>query len=102
MAQFIYTMKGLGKVYPPDRVPTALNSFFKIDLKKIPSKTGRYDPEYLAFFEDNDPSKRMLAVIDNYADVGELIEFSDEGYDMVPANEAYKLWINYFIYALTH
>ena len=78
------------------------NSFFRIELDKIPSKTGRYDPEYLAFFEDNDPSKRMLAVIDNYADIGELIEYSDEGYNMVPANEAYKLWINYFVYALTH
>ena len=78
------------------------NSFFRIDLEKIPSKTGRYVPEYLAFFEDNDPSKRMLAVIDNYADIGEFIEFSDEGYNMVPANEAYKLWVNYFVYALTH
>lgn len=78
------------------------NTFFHIDLKKIPSKTGRYEPEYLGFFEDNDPSKRLLAIIDNYADVGEFIEFSDEGYDMVPANEAYKLWVNYFVYALTH
>ena len=78
------------------------NSFFKIDLSKIPSKTGRYDPEYLGIFEDNDPTKRMVAIIDNYADVGELIEYSDEGYNMVPANEAYKLWVNYFVYALTH
>jgi hypothetical protein len=78
------------------------NAFFHIDLSKIPSKTGRYDPEYLGFFEDNDPSKRLLAIIDNYADVGEFIEWSDEGYNMVPANEAYKLWVNYFVYALTH
>lgn len=78
------------------------NSFFAIDLAKIPSKTGRYDPDYLAFFEDNDPGKRMLAIIDNYADVGELIEYSDEGFDQVPSNEAYKLWVNYFVYALTH
>jgi len=78
------------------------NTFFAIDLKKIPSKTGRYEPEYLGIFEDNDPSKRMLAVIDNYADIGEFIEYSDEGVDMVPANEAYKLWVNYFVYALTH
>jgi hypothetical protein len=78
------------------------NSFFKIDLSKIPSKTGRYEPEYLGFFEDNDPSKRLLAVIDNYADIGEFIEWSDEGYNLVPANEAYKLWVNYFVYALTH
>ena len=78
------------------------NSFFSIDLAKIPSKTGRYTPEYLGFFVDNDPSKRMLAIIDNYADIGELIEFSDEGFDIVPSNEAYKLWVNYFVYALTH
>ena len=38
----------------------------------------------------------------NFADVGELIEYSDEGFNPVPANEAYKLWINYFVYALTH
>jgi hypothetical protein len=78
------------------------NTFFKIDLTKIPSKTGRYEPEYLGFFEDNDPSKRLLAIIDNYADVGEFIQWSDEGVSMVPANEAYKLWVNYFVYALTH
>ncbi|MEP6833662.1 MAG: DUF4159 domain-containing protein [Gemmatimonas sp.] len=93
----------------PNAVPIKLsnshrifNTFFNIDLNKIPSKTGRYQPEYLGFFEDNDPNKRMLAVIDNYADIGEFIEFSDEGYNMVPANEAYKLWVNYFVYALTH
>ena len=93
----------------PKAVPVKLtnahpifNSFFGVDLEKIPSKTGRYEPEYLAFFEDNDPKKRMLAIIDNYADVGEFIEYSDEGFNMVPANEAYKLWVNYFVYALTH
>lgn len=58
-------------------------------------------PEYMAIFEDNDPRKRMLAIIDN-ADVGELIGYSDEGFNPVPANEAYELWVNCFIYALTH
>src|SRR6185436_19077509 len=50
----------------------------------------------------NDPRKRMVAIIDNYADIGEFIEWSDEGFDVVPANESYKLWVNYFVYALTH
>jgi hypothetical protein len=93
----------------PGSVPVRLteehpifNSFFKIDLKKIPSKTGRREPEYMAIFADNDPKKRMLAIIDNYADVGELIEFSDRGFNVVPATEGYKLWVNYFMYALTH
>jgi hypothetical protein len=78
------------------------NCFFNIDLSKIPSKMRRVPAEYLAFFEDNDPRKRMVAIIDNYADIGEFIEWSDEGFDVVPANESYKLWVNYFVYALTH
>jgi hypothetical protein len=78
------------------------NCFFDIDLKKIPSKMRRRPPEYMGFFQDNDPKKRLVAIIDNYADIGELIEFSDEGFNPVPSNEAYKLWINYFVYALTH
>lgn len=93
----------------PDATPIKLtnehrifHSFFSIDLSKIPSKTGLYAPEYLGIFEDNDPTKRMVAVIDNFADVGELIQFSDEGFDSVPSNEAYKLWVNYFVYALSH
>jgi hypothetical protein len=76
--------------------------FFDIDLSKIPSKMRRHPAEYLGVFVDNDPTKRLVAIIDNYADIGEFIEWSDEGFDMVPANEAYKLWINYFVYALTH
>jgi len=93
----------------PKAVPVKLTNdhpifkcFFNIDLAKIPSKIGRFPPEYLGIFEDNDPTKRMLAIIDNYADVGELIEWSDEGFNMVPATEGYKLWVNYFVYALTH
>ena len=34
------------------------------------------------------------AIIHNYADVGELIQWSDEAFDVVPSNEAYKLWVN--------
>lgn len=93
----------------PGAVPVRLtndhrifNTFFAVDLSKIPSKMRRVAPEYLGIFEDNDPRKRMVAIIDNYADIGELIEYSDEGFDVVPSNEAYKLWINYFVYALTH
>ena len=93
----------------PTSVPVRLandhpifNCFFNIDLAKIPSKMGRRNPEYMGIFVDNDPKKRLVAIIDNYADIGELIEYSDEGFNPVPANEAYKLWVNYFVYALTH
>lgn len=78
------------------------NCFFNVDLSKIPSKMQRVPAEYLGIYENNDPRKRLVAIIDNYADIGEYIEFSDEGLNMVPANEAYKLWVNYFVYALSH
>lgn len=93
----------------PGSVPVRLtnqhpifNCFFNVDLAKIPSKMRRVPAEYLGIYEDNDPRKRLVAIIDNFADIGELIEWSDEGFEPVPANESYKLWVNYFIYALTH
>ena len=78
------------------------HSFFDIGSLQFQQFYDRGQPYFYGVFEDNDPKKRMLAIIDNYADVGELIEWSDEGFNMVPANEAYKLWVNYFMYALTH
>ena len=55
-----------------------------------------------AFYEDNDPKKRILAVVNNYQDLGEFMEWSDQGFQVTPSNEAYKLAVNYFVYALTH
>jgi hypothetical protein len=86
------------------------NSFFQVDLSKITSYsnrsgtygTGPQSAQYFAIYQDNDPRKRMLAVINNNQDLGEFMQFSDQAFNIVPSNEAYKLTINYFIYALTH
>ena len=53
-------------------------------------------------FEENDPTKRMLLIANFNNDLSEYWEFSDQG--MFPidlSNEAYKLGINYIVYALT-
>jgi len=42
------------------------------------------------------------AVVNAANDIGEYWEFSDQGFSPVPDNEAYKLGVNYLIYALTH
>jgi hypothetical protein len=82
--------------------------FFSIDLNKIKPFCnnqgcyGRGQAEYYAIFEDNDEKKRMLAVINNNQDLGEFMQFSNQGFNTGPANEAYKLTINYFMYAITH
>src|SRR5262249_7696913 len=78
------------------------DSFFKIDLTKVTAYYSRSQAQIYGYFEDNDPKKRLIAVVNDMQDLGEYIEFSDRGFDVVPSNEAYKLVINYFIYALSH
>jgi hypothetical protein len=78
------------------------DSFFKVDLNKVTAYYSRSRPLIYGYFEDNDPKKRLLAVINDAQDLGEYIEFSNRGFDVVPSNEAYKLLINYFVYALSH
>jgi hypothetical protein len=79
------------------------DSFFKIDFTKVDPYYARGTPAQIyGFFEDNDPKKRLLAVINNMQDIGDYMEWSDRGFDVTPSNEAYKLAVNYYVYALTH
>jgi hypothetical protein len=78
------------------------DAFYDIRGHPLP---GAYAPvgEWVGVFEDNDPTKRLIAIADYNADLGELMEFSDEA--LVPidiSNEAYKIMTNYVIYAMTH
>ena len=78
------------------------DSFYKISLDVI-QYTYYGVPVYYGIFQDNDPKKKMLAIVNYNNDIGEYWEFSDEGFAPVPlTNEAYKLGINYLVYALTH
>jgi hypothetical protein len=78
------------------------DSFYKIGLDVI-QQTYYGTPEYYGVFEDNDPKKRLMMIINYNNDIGEYWEFSDEGFNPVAlTNEAYKLGINYLIYSLTH
>lgn len=80
------------------------HTFFDVDdLDKL--VTGRYGvpPKYYGMFEDNDPGKRLLIIINYDNDIGDFWEWSDMPYvDIDLSNEAYKLGINYIIYAMTH
>jgi hypothetical protein len=80
------------------------HSFFDINLSRV---VGYYERDcgcparYYGFYDSNDPHKRLVAVINDHQDLGEYIEYSDRGFDVMPTNEAYKLMVNYFMYALT-
>ncbi len=58
--------------------------------------------KFYGLFVDNDPKKRLMAIINYDYDVSEYWEFSDEGFFPIDlTNEAYKLGVNYIIYALS-
>lgn len=68
-----------------------------------PSTYPEHVPTYLGIFEENDPSRRLLAVINFNQDLGEYWEWSADGFLPIPlTNEAYKFGVNYIIYAMTH
>lgn len=79
------------------------DSFFRIDLAAVIPPYTREMPYWYGVFEDNDPEKRLLAIVNYNNDIAEYWEFSDLGYYPIDlSNEAYKLGVNYLIYALTH
>jgi hypothetical protein len=80
------------------------HSFFEINsFGIIPQKYDGGAPILKAIYEDNDPKKRMIAMINFNTDVSDFWEFSGTGMSIVAEdNEAYKLGVNYILYALTH
>ncbi|MBI4520533.1 MAG: DUF4159 domain-containing protein [Gemmatimonadetes bacterium] len=88
-----------------DQSHEIFNSFFYIDsLDRLTDPTSYGLPsEFHGIFEDNDPSKRLMVIVNYNNDIGDAWEWSDTGYIPVDlTNEAYKLGINYLVYSMTH
>ncbi|OFW16225.1 MAG: hypothetical protein A3F70_08770 [Acidobacteria bacterium RIFCSPLOWO2_12_FULL_67_14] len=78
-------------------------SFFSIEHLNVPHPTVNVPPSFLAMFDTNDPSGRMLALANWNNDLGDYWEWSAEGlYGSDPTNDAYRLGVNYLVYAMTH
>jgi hypothetical protein len=78
-------------------------SFFHVNDIYVPHPLVQVDPKYFAMFEDNDPAKRMMVLVNYNADLAEYWEWSGQGFFPVDlTNEAYKLGVNYIVFALTH
>ena len=80
------------------------NTFFRMKTIDFPHPMmPRLRARYFGIFEDNDPSKRMLALINHNSDIAEYWEWSAEG--MFPVDitsDAYKLGVNYIVYGMSH
>jgi len=88
---------------PLDASHPIFDSFFRIEALPGNEDGRRGQAQFIGVFEDNDPTKRLLMIANYNNDVGESWEWSDTGVIPVElSNEAYKLGVNYVVYAMTH
>jgi Domain of unknown function (DUF4159) len=80
------------------------HSFFDIPSFDIVKQFYDFGPAvFKGIFADNDPTRRLLVMINFNTDVSNYWEYSAQGFRPIDeSNEAYKLGVNYLIYALTH
>jgi hypothetical protein len=80
------------------------HSFFDInDFNSVRQSYDRGNAQFLGLYEDNDHTKRMLAIANFNTDMSDWWEFAGQCYMPVDAtNEAYKFDVNYVVYGLTH
>lgn len=88
---------------PLDGSEPIFDSFFQIDIAALGPQTYPGGVQWYGIFEDNDRSKRLMAILAGNGDIGESWEFSDTGWVPIDiSNEAYKLGVNFIVYAMTH
>ncbi len=79
------------------------DSFFGIEsLDFQPPTFQAYTPSFWGIRDDQGPASRLMVVANRNNDIGDYWEYSGLGYFPVDlSNEAYKVGVNYVIYALT-
>jgi hypothetical protein len=88
---------------PIDITHPIFHSFFDIKVLDVPHPLVDVSPGYFAMFDNNDPGGRMIALANWNNDLGDYWEWSAEGlYGSDPTNDAYRLGVNYIVYAMTH
>lgn len=79
------------------------SAFFEIDSLEFYHPYRGVPSRFIGYYEDNDPSKRLMAVANYNNDIMESWEFSDTGFISIElSNVAYQLGVNYVIYSMTH
>jgi hypothetical protein len=92
-----HTFMGIDERHP------IFHAFYDIKNLNVPHPSMNVTPAYYAMFEQNDPTRRMIALANHNSDIAEYWEWSAEGlYSPDKTGDAYRLGVNYFLYALTH
>ena len=79
------------------------HSFFDIATLEFHQAYDVGKPGFYGMFEHDDPTRPLQMIVNFNNDVSEYWEYSDTGFAPIDlSNEAYKLGVNYIIYAMTH
>lgn len=89
-----------------DRSHPIFDAFFRIESLDMSYPTPGWQwlkAEFFGIYEDNDPAKRLIVVINYNNDIGDYMEWSGTPgwWPVNITNDAYKLAINYIVYGLT-
>ena len=102
VAQMERVMPGL-RPLPLDGSEPVFHTFFDIGPEGLEMQSYRGIPQFFGYFEDNDKRKRQIAIVDFNNDIGEFMEYSGSGfYPVDVSNEAFKIGVDFIIYAVTH
>lgn len=80
------------------------HSFFEIpSFDILPQAYDAGRPVFRGVFEENDPAKRLMVMVNYNTDISEYWEEAGTGWRPDwETNEAYKFGVNYVIYGMTH
>ena len=92
------------KFFEMDASHPIYHCFFEIpSLEIVPQAYNAGKPVFRGVYEDNDPSKRLMMIVNYNTDISQFWEWSGTGLRPIDdTNEAYKLGVNYVMYGLTH
>ncbi|MQA31826.1 MAG: DUF4159 domain-containing protein [Luteitalea sp.] len=92
------------RFFDMDPADPLFHSFFEITtLDDFPQAYTSGKAVFRGVYEDNDPRKRLMMIVNYNTDISQYWEWSGRGLrPFDDTNEAYKLGVNYLIYGLTH
>jgi Domain of unknown function (DUF4159) len=92
------------KFFDMDEAHPIFHAFFEIGgLEMFPQAYNSGRPVFKGVYEGNDPSKRLVMIVNYNTDISQFWEWSGRGLRPVDdTNEAYKLGVNYLFYGMTH
>ena len=92
---------------PMEATHPIFNSFFRIEQIDVPHPINHhlfgYKPEYFGLFEDDDSSKRLMAIVNYNTNLAEYWQMAGTGFFPIESeNIGFRLGINYMLYGMTH